>query len=150
MALGAGLTVRVLLGGMAPWQVDVLRGLLAADPGIAIVGTAADAEGTVGQAAALGPDVVLLNFYICGLSGLETTRRLRGAAPKTRVVLLGDEDAEVYVSAARAAGGSAYLPWLTSRRALLAAVRQDSGTAAGQVGSRPPAAIGRASGASEE
>lgn len=118
--------LRVLLAGMAPWRAQLVRDYLAADAGLIVVGHAAGAAQALAATATLSPDVVLLDFDVDGHSGLETTRRLRAASPATKVVLLGDdggdEDGAVYQAAARAAGACAYLPWLVSRPALLAAI----------------------------
>ena len=115
-------TIRVLLGGMAVWQADVLRELLDAASQLHIVGVMANAADTVAAAAALTPDVVLLNFAVRRQGVLETTRRLRVAAPHSQIVLLGDDDDPAYSDAARDAGADDYLPWLSSRTRLLAAV----------------------------
>ena len=70
-----------------------------------------------------GRRIVPLNCYVHGLSGLEPVRRLRAAAPASRVVMLGNSDADVYCAAARNAGAGAYLPSLSSRPALIDMVR---------------------------
>lgn len=135
--------VRVLIAGVAPCLARALRDLLAEKAGLAVVGLAADADETIAQAAALGPDVVVLNLRVRGLNGLEVTRRLRGAARQSRVVLVGDEDDDVYHAAARTAGAGAYLTWLTVGERLLPALRAldvSAGTPAGTAAAAAPAA----------
>lgn len=122
MASAQGQPVRVLLGGMTPWQAGTLRDFLASDPTIVVAGVTGDASETLERAAAWTPDVVLLNFHVHGLNGLDAVRQLRHVSPTSRVVMLGDIDSDVYHVAARDAGASAYLPWLSRRKDLLAAL----------------------------
>lgn len=114
--------LRVLLGGMTSWRADVLSELLGPGEALRIVGLANDAHELIAAAAALSPDVVLLSLGDPAANALETTRRLCATSPGIRVVVLGDEEEEVYQIAAHAAGASAYLPWLAPQPVLLSTV----------------------------
>jgi DNA-binding NarL/FixJ family response regulator len=77
--------------------------------GIKVVGQAADGPEAVRLVTALRPDVLLLDVGLPGLDGLEVARRVRSAAPRTRVVALTARDEQAYVLAMLEAGASGYL-----------------------------------------
>jgi chemotaxis response regulator CheB len=105
-------TVNVLLGGMGPWQTEILSEMLASAGPVDVVGSASDGHETIDAVEGLAPDIVLLNFRLAGMSGLETARQLQRREPGCRVILVGDEQSDEYRAAAGAAGAAAYLPWL--------------------------------------
>ena len=53
-----------------------IRGLLALDPGIAVIGTSSDGEEAVAAIPSCRPDVVLLDMRLPRLSGLDVLARL--------------------------------------------------------------------------
>jgi DNA-binding NarL/FixJ family response regulator len=97
-----------------------LRMLLAAQPGLAVLGeTAAEAE-AIRMSDRLRPDVVLMDGGDLGLSGIETVRRVTRSS---RVLLLGTAGHDAYAYAAlRAGAGGFVLPDVTPDE-LTAAVR---------------------------
>jgi two-component system, NarL family, invasion response regulator UvrY len=62
--------------------------LIAAAPGFEEVGQAASGPEALEMAAALRPDLVLLDVRMEGMDGVETARRLLAADPETVVVLI--------------------------------------------------------------
>jgi DNA-binding NarL/FixJ family response regulator len=62
--------------------------LIAATPGFEEVGQAASGLEALEMAAALRPDLVLLDVRMEGMDGVETARRLLAAEPETVVVLI--------------------------------------------------------------
>jgi DNA-binding NarL/FixJ family response regulator len=52
-----------------------------------VVGQAADGESAIDLVTRLAPDVVLTDVDLPGMSGIETTRRIRLEAPNTRVIM---------------------------------------------------------------
>ena len=85
--------------------------LLSAQPDIVVVGEAADGAEAVAQAAALDPDVVLMDVRMPVLDGLEATRRILGDRPGAhrRVLILTTFDLDDYVYEALRAGASGFL-----------------------------------------
>ena len=92
--------------------------------GIAVAGEAADGAAAVAQAAALGPDVVLMDVRMPGMDGLEATRLITaGSGAKPSVVMLTTFDLDDYVYEALRAGASGFLLKDSPRADLIAAVR---------------------------
>jgi DNA-binding NarL/FixJ family response regulator len=99
---------RVLIVDDHPLTRDALAGLLA-QHGFDVVGTAANGEEAIEQAALLAPDIVLLDLAMPALDGIAALPRVREAAPKCEVVVLTASDAEDSLLAAIRAGASGYL-----------------------------------------
>ena len=92
--------------------------------GIAVAGEAGDGAVAVAQAAALRPDVVLMDVRMPGMDGLEATRLITAEEPGApRVVMLTTFDLDDYVYEALRAGASGFLLKDSPRSDLIAAVR---------------------------
>ncbi|WP_028659947.1 response regulator transcription factor [Nocardioides insulae] len=86
-----------------------LAALLAALPGIRVVGSAADGREALHVVGEAHPDVVVMDIAMPELDGIEATRFLVGRRPELRVVMLTmNEDDETILSAIRA-GARGYL-----------------------------------------
>lgn len=93
-------------------QPLIRRGLtmmLAAEPGIDVVGQAADGVEAIEQAVALRPDVVVMDLQMPRASGVVATRKITARLPATRVVVLTTFDHDDLVFDAIRAGAHAYL-----------------------------------------
>ncbi|MEV8322620.1 response regulator transcription factor [Kitasatospora sp. NPDC056731] len=101
-----------------------LRTLLAAQPGITVVGEAADGVDAVEQAQRLRPDVVLMDVRMPRRNGIEATRQLlaESAAPPKVVVITTFEN-DGYVTAALSAGASGFVLKRLPVRQIAEAVR---------------------------
>jgi DNA-binding NarL/FixJ family response regulator len=100
-------------------------GIIAATPGFAVVGQAANGAEAVAVARAAKPDVVLMDVRMPVLDGIEATRQIT-AAPEsadTRVIILTTFDLDEYVFAALRAGASGFLLKDTLPADLLTAIR---------------------------
>ncbi len=108
------MTVRVLIADDQRMVREGFRALLQADPGIEVVGLAADGaaavEAALDAAAPSRPDVVLMDIRMPVLDGLAATRRiLAGPAPVPRVLMLTTFDLDDYVYDALRSGASGFL-----------------------------------------
>ncbi|MFJ7158179.1 response regulator [Streptomyces sp. NPDC101118] len=101
--------VRVLVVDDQRLIRDGIASLLGIQPGMEVVGTAADGREALAQAVTLTPDVVLMDVRMPGPDGVETLAELRRRAPDCRVVMLTTFDDEEYVVRALRAGASGYL-----------------------------------------
>jgi DNA-binding NarL/FixJ family response regulator len=85
-----------------------LKTLLEAQ-GVNVVGEAANGQTAIKLASELAPDVVVMDLNMPGLTGVETTRKLAGIAPLTRVVVLTISADDDDVMDAVMAGACGYL-----------------------------------------
>jgi DNA-binding NarL/FixJ family response regulator len=100
--------------------------VLAAQPGLQVVGQAADGAEAVRQARQLSPDVVLMDIRMPVMDGLQATREILGrfaGKQLPRVLVLTTFDLDDYVYAALRAGASGFLLKDATAAELVAAVR---------------------------
>lgn len=115
--------LRILLVDDQAMFREGLRTLLSLEKDFEIVGEAADGEAALAAVRHHAPAVVLMDLRMPRLGGVETTRRIRAAAPGVRVIVLTtfQDDAEVF--AAIRAGASGYLLKASSAHKLCEAIR---------------------------
>jgi DNA-binding NarL/FixJ family response regulator len=100
-----------------------LRKILEAEPDTNVVGEAADGDDAVVEARRLRPDVVLMDVRMPVLDGIEATRRIVGAQPGTRVLILTTFGLDTYVYDALRAGASGFMLKDAPPEEIAAAVR---------------------------
>jgi len=99
------------------------RALLEAEPGIEVVGEAADGHEAVAQVARHRPAVALMDIQMPDMDGLEATRRILEAADNiTRVLILTTFERDDYVFNALRLGASGFLLKTAPPEDLIAAV----------------------------
>jgi two-component system response regulator NreC len=87
-----------------------LSALLGSKPHLEVVGEAAEGNEAIRQAAALRPDVVLMDLSMPhGKDGLATTAELKKTLPNVQVLILTMHDDEEYLFRAIHVGASGYL-----------------------------------------
>ena len=119
--------IRVLIVDDHPVVRDGLRGVLTAEPDLAVVGEAGDGAEALARIAAASPsepvDVVLMDLRMPVMSGVEAIKELRRNASAPRVLVLTTFDTDRDVLPAIEAGATGYLLKDTPREELLRAVR---------------------------
>jgi DNA-binding NarL/FixJ family response regulator len=103
------MTIRVLLADDHAVMRDGLRALLAASPGIEVVGAVGDGREAVRLAVALKPHVVVMDVAMPELNGIEAVALLRERCPGARVVMLSMHADAEHVYRAFDAGAAGYL-----------------------------------------
>jgi DNA-binding NarL/FixJ family response regulator len=99
-----------------------LRNLLE-EQGVNVVGEAGTGETAIRLAADLAPDVVIMDLNMPGAGGVETTRKLSGLAPLSRVVVLTISADDDDVMNAVMAGACGYLLKDSSIQDLIVGIR---------------------------
>lgn len=115
-------TVRVLIADDHDVVREGLKALLAARKDFQVCGEAATGREAVAQARALKPDVVVLDFSMPELNGLEATRQIRKALPETEVLILTMHDSETLAREVLAAGARGFVLKTHAKRQLAAGV----------------------------
>ena len=105
----------------------LMRYTLEEDPGIEVVGEAADGMAAISAAERLQPDVVLLDLTMPVLDGIDAIPALLERAPGTRVVALSGWGADRMADAAMQQGAFAYVEKTDDVQAIRAAVRAAAG-----------------------
>jgi DNA-binding NarL/FixJ family response regulator len=99
------------------------RRILEAQADMEIVGEASNGREALETATKLSPDVVVMDVAMPELNGIEATRRMGEAAPRTRVLALSMHKDSVYVREILRAGARGYLLKDAVDEDLIAAVR---------------------------
>jgi DNA-binding NarL/FixJ family response regulator len=104
-------SVRVVIADDQQLIRTGFRMILAAEPGIEVVGEATTGAEAVAVTRELHPDVVLMDIRMPELDGIEATRRILAdnRDPRTRVLILTTFDLDEYVYDALRAGASGFL-----------------------------------------
>jgi DNA-binding NarL/FixJ family response regulator len=101
--------LQVLVAEDHPVYRDGLRAMLAASPGIELVGEAGDGDEAVRMTAELRPDVVLMDLQMPGRNGIDATRAIVTRRPATAVLILTMFEDDESVFNAMRAGARGYL-----------------------------------------
>lgn len=103
------MSVRVLIADDQALVRVGFRKLLESEPGLQVVGEAADGLEAIELAGRLRPDVVLMDIRMPRLDGLAATRRVLDLGTGARVLVLTTYDLDEYVFDALKAGASGFL-----------------------------------------
>ncbi len=99
-----------------------LRGVLASDEGIELVGEADDGRQAAYRTRLLEPDVVVMDVRMPDLDGISATREVLEAFPDVKVVILTTFEQDDYIFGALSAGASGFLLKRTRPEELIDAI----------------------------
>ncbi len=122
-------TLRVVVADDQRAVREALATVLDAEPGLEVVGLAADGDEAVELAHRFSPDVVLMDLRMPNVDGVTATRRLAGELPAVSVVVLTTFADDSSILAALEAGAMGFLTKDAGREQIALAVRS---AAAGQ------------------
>jgi len=125
MTASGGVTTRCLIADDQAMVREGFAAVLNSQPGLVVVGQAADGADAVRQVRQLAPDVVLMDVRMPVMDGLQATRQILGGAGPAgpRVLMLTTFDLDEYVYAALRAGASGFLLKDATAAELIQAVR---------------------------
>jgi DNA-binding NarL/FixJ family response regulator len=101
-----------------------LKSLLEGEGDIKVVGEAENGRIAVEMAHKLRPDVILMDIAMPQLNGLEATRQILKAYPRTLIILLSAYKDDAYIEKAAALGAAGYLNKETSLDAIAKVIRE--------------------------
>jgi len=99
-----------------------VRSILEAQPGWEVVGEAGNGKEAVDQALATRPDIVVLDYALPVLNGIEATRQIRARVPGAEVLIFTMHDTATLVREVLEAGAKGFLLKSDARKFLIAAV----------------------------
>ena len=109
-----------------PTRVGI-KTILSSEPGVEIVGEAATSAQAVERAAALEPDIVLMDVHLPDGNGIDAMQRIladaSGDSPAPRVIVLTTFDYDEYVYRSMLAGASGFILKRIRAEELIEAVR---------------------------
>ena len=118
--------IKILIGEGISLYREGLINFLKDDPGISIVGEAADGVDLMQKYEILKPDLIVTNISLPGLSGAEAFRKLKAKYPLVKALFLSmfyDDSYEEYVTRI---GGMGLVGFDISKKELLIAVTEIS------------------------
>ena len=115
--------IRVLLVDDHETVREGLRLLVNAQSDMTVVGDAGDGRSAIDGAAALAPDVVVLDLTMPGMNGLAAAKALKASSSHTAIVALTRHDDDAFVQELVAAGAAGYVLKQSPSTELLRAIR---------------------------
>ena len=115
--------IRILVADDHPIVRDGLVAILSTQPDFEIVGQSASGPEAVQAAAALQPDITLLDLEMPEMDGVEALQRIRESNPAARAIVFTAFDTDERILAALRAGAQGYLLKGAPREDIFNAVR---------------------------
>jgi len=115
-------TIRVLIVDDHTVVRDGLNALLSAEPGMEVVGSAADCVEAVRLAQELNPDVILLDLVMPRMDGVQATIEIKRNNPEARILVLTSFAENHQVFSAIKSGAIGYMMKDTSSEELIQAI----------------------------
>lgn len=117
------MSIRIVVADDHPIVRAGIVGLLESEPGLEVVGEAADGAEAVTVAASERPDLVLMDLRMPQLDGAAATARILAEVPGARVLVLTTYETDDHILAAIEAGASGYLLKAAPQAEIVAGIR---------------------------
>ncbi|SIO10148.1 response regulator [Agromyces cerinus] len=117
------MSIRIVVADDHPIVRAGIVGLLETEPGLEVVGVAADGAEAVSVAASERPDLVLMDLRMPHIDGAAATARIVAEVPGTRVLVLTTYETDDHILAAIEAGASGYLLKAAPQAEIVAGIR---------------------------
>ncbi|MEM7033775.1 MAG: response regulator transcription factor, partial [Chloroflexota bacterium] len=101
--------IRVMLADDHAIVRDGLKSLLSSQQDIAVVAEADNGRDAIEIAKSCHPDVIVMDFSMPGLNGLEGTLKIKNILPSVKIIVLTMHDNEEYILQFIRAGANSYL-----------------------------------------
>ena len=101
---------------------DFVCAILEARPELQVIGEAADGFEAVQKAEELQPDLILLDFGLPTLNGIEAAHRISRLVPAAKILFVSQENDTDVVAAALSNGAKGYLRKQNANSELLSAI----------------------------
>ena len=102
--------IRVMIVEDEPSFQDLVQLMLSLDPRFQVVCTKASGEEALEELAEASPDLVLLDFRLTGIDGLETAKRMKEQRPDVKIALVTAHSEEVLARLAKEAQIQVVIP----------------------------------------
>lgn len=120
--------VTILIADDNPRLRALIRRILAPDPELHVIGEAGDGAEAVQLSREHRPAIVLMDFVMPQVSGLEAMQQIKAERPETKVIIMTVHTEEAYREAAEAGGADAFLLKKTLMAALLPTIQAIRGS----------------------
>ena len=117
-------TLRVLLVDDHPIVRHGYRRLLESTADIRVEGEGASGEEAYARYFEIGPDVLIIDLNLPGISGIEAIKRIRSREPKAKILVFSMHDSPLMVTRALEAGATGYLSKSSAATEMVDAVRE--------------------------
>lgn len=131
-------SVRILLVDDNVEFLQSAAGYLAAQPDLRVIGRAQSGQAALEQAAALRPDLVLMDIALPGLNGLEAARQIKAWPKPPRIIILTLHDNPEYRRAAASVQADGFVAKSDFGVQLLPVIRALFARQTGQPLEQPP------------
>src|SRR5258705_7290222 len=98
-----------LIADDSPFMLKPLAQILSIEGNFSLVGTATDGCQAVRQALTMEPELVLMDYRMPHLSGLEATRHIKQSENPPVVIIVTSDDTSSSEALAKAAGGDGFV-----------------------------------------
>jgi DNA-binding NarL/FixJ family response regulator len=115
--------LRVLLADDHAVVREGLKAMINGQPGLEVVGEAADGPEALAKAADLDPDVIVVDVSMPGMNGAQVTARLKEARPDRKVLALTVHEDRSYLRRLLEAGASGYVLKQSAASEIVHAIR---------------------------